>query len=800
MLTLTFASVLASAQQQFQVVPGAIPGPVVWSEGVEAFDANGDGWMDILFTNGVGFNSPQGALAPTLLINQATPGSATFIDETALRMPPGFIQQGKGLTTADIDGDGDQDIIFANAFLTQPRILINNGIGIFTDETAARFPTVNLGSFGVAAGDLDNDGDLDLVFSNVGASMAPPGALPRLFINDGAGVFTDSPAKMNGVNKVGAMQVNMVDIDNDWDLDVIIDGKSAGQHLYFNDGDANFTFDGDVLPDGSALVYETDWADLDNDNDVDGFYLSLSGFIEGTSRNNLETGILSMTGANATINGTNGNDDNEIVFLDCDNDGDLDVIVGSLSGVREKLYMNVGTLTNNSLVYQPNGFTTLGDSTLDIDVADFDQDGDYDVVTAQGESGNFLNRYYENTGAPDTLGPRIGRIESPFSIEASEVAANGLSIRAWLQDATSNNGRAFVTATLTATAMKDGIVENFQLPMNAMGGGIYGTRIHPDASNGLVGMDVTYTVEATDVMGNTTTSPTGFIRVCGTENYGPNTGANGLAITGTQPSIGLPMVISVGPGLASVPGAIGTSLFTDDFSVLGGSGLLMRPLVALLTANSDSSGMASLVIDIPPIPVIEGVRAYFQGVLADPSQPLGWRLSTGLSMRICGYAGPAPTITGLSPSSAVPGTNVTINGVDFEPGAIISVGGSSATVNSITANQINFTVPAGTGCDETVNVFNPDGQFDSVGLNPAPVINNVLFGTGPVAGGVAFVVVGQNFVPGMAATFDGVPATFNNQTSSALFINTPPANGPGAVNVVITSPLGCSVSTMYTYQ
>ena len=144
-IIVAIALATAVSAQQFVQQVGLTPGPVVWSEAVEAFDADGDGDYDIMFTNGVGFSSAQGALLPTLLINN---GSAVFTDETATRIPVGFTQQGKGICACDIDQDGDQDVVFANGFFNQPRVLVNNGAGVFTDGTVARFPVLSLNSFG----------------------------------------------------------------------------------------------------------------------------------------------------------------------------------------------------------------------------------------------------------------------------------------------------------------------------------------------------------------------------------------------------------------------------------------------------------------------------------------------------------------------------------------------------------------------------------------------------------------------------------------------------------------------------
>ncbi|MET0556015.1 MAG: VCBS repeat-containing protein [Vicinamibacteria bacterium] len=637
--------------QQFQQTP-LPPGPIVWTEAVEVFDANGDGRLDVLFGNGLGFSSAGGALAPTLLIN-TSPGVGTisFADETAARLPVGFTQQNKGLVVFDVDNDGDRDVVFANAFANQPTLLVNNGTGVFTNETATRLPAMTLNSFGGGFGDVDNDGDLDLVLADAGASaFGGVGGMARLFLNNGSGVFALAPAtQLNAANKIGSQNAQLLDVDNDFDLDVIVDGKSAGQQLYLNDGAGTFTLQATTLPAGSANTYATDFSDLDNDNDLDGVYISLSGFNEGTAQNTLtRSSTLGFTGSQTTITTPpTGQDDNDVVFLDANDDGLQDFVVGSLANNQEKLYLNAGTFAAGSFVFQGGGFTSLTDSTLDLAVGDFDQDGRYDVVTGQGESGSFQNRVYRNTGAQDTRAPRIGRVEGAAAlVPLSRIQGGGFARRAWVQDATYKRGQQFASARLDITAVKGPVTQSFSTPMRYVGGGLHRAPVEPTPDpGGRVGMDVTYRVHAVDPSANASDSAPVAFRICGAEGYGaalPNsTGFPGALVGVNDPSLGINAFSVQVTGLPA--GRAGQLIFGTAKNAAGtpfGAGIryVGGTVHRAGSVFANGSGVATVALDLTQHPFAgvaqAGLPLYFQFQYQDPNAST-INLSNALEVVFC---------------------------------------------------------------------------------------------------------------------------------------------------------------------
>src|SRR5262245_65873516 len=182
------------AAQQFTYDATALPAQNIWTDGVEIADIEGDGDNDILFANGSSYGAG-GAQAQHLFLNN---GLGTFVAAHAQLNVANF--NAKMVIAEDFDNDGDLDLMYApeGAFpaTTQvPRMLINDGTGNFTDQSATRIPAITMASFCVCAGDVDDDGDLDVVFTD-GATFGGMASQARLYLNNGSGFFTDATAAM----------------------------------------------------------------------------------------------------------------------------------------------------------------------------------------------------------------------------------------------------------------------------------------------------------------------------------------------------------------------------------------------------------------------------------------------------------------------------------------------------------------------------------------------------------------------------------------------------------------------------
>ena len=257
---------------------------------------------------------------------------------------------------------------------------------IFTDVAYAAGVDVGGSTAGGAWGDYDDDGDLDLFVANYGFENL-------LYENDGAGAFADvAPAK--GLDDNGrAVGVAWGDYDSDGDLDLIVTNGSLGANkLYRNEGTATFS---EVAGTAGVLDHTTDqtaaWGDYDNDGDLD-LYLGLHAGTDRLLRNN-GAGIYSDVAGTAMVpvNSANGHG---LAWGDYDDDGDIDLFVTNLSPDANVFYQNDGSGT---LVEVGSG-TNLADTGESYGGAwaDYDNDGDLDLYMSNGVVGT--NRLYRNNG------------------------------------------------------------------------------------------------------------------------------------------------------------------------------------------------------------------------------------------------------------------------------------------------------------------------------------------------------------------------------------------------------------------
>ncbi len=258
--------------------------PETLGSGAAFFDADSDGWIDILLINGKDW-TPRGHRTTAALYRNNHNGTFTDITQgSGLDVE----MYGIGVAVADYDNDGRDDVYITA--LEGDRLFHNEGNGKFKDVTAAS--GIKNASFGTSAAwlDYDRDGKLDLFVANyvqwtqkgdlwcsldgnVKSYCTPEsykGTSSKLFHNLGGGRFEDVTNKAGlGDPTSKSLGVTVADFDNDGWPDIFVSNDTQPNKLYHNNQNGTFTehgmsagvaFGEDGVARGAMGV---DWSDYD---------------------------------------------------------------------------------------------------------------------------------------------------------------------------------------------------------------------------------------------------------------------------------------------------------------------------------------------------------------------------------------------------------------------------------------------------------------------------------------------------------------------------------------------------------
>lgn len=461
----------SEASPLFQDALPGLPGPQpcaqtnegCYSNYVLMADLDLNGRLDLVFANGGGYYESGSAEPLVVYLNM---GEADFRQVTGPDIGD-FQGRLRQVAAGDVDDDGMLELYCPDAWGLQPDafFFFDAATGAFVDEGPERLP---LSSHAAAArfGDVDADGDLDLLLSDWGAHPPRSPGTAHLYLNDGTGHFTERlqaiPQDTNAEG-TGPIDMDLFDSDGDFDLDLLLASREGNSLLFINDGTGQFLWAQSQLPpQPGPYVYGPDVCDVDGDGDLDLWLdngsLSLK---EQLLINNGHGFFSDETSSRVPSSDNLKEDDNEVQCVDVDDDGDFDALITSLSA-QERLLINDGTGTFHLMT---DAFPSRIDASLGLDLGDLEGDGRLDAVTAQGESGAFLNRLYSALESQpiDAHPPTFRAIETQL-----EGVAPGLtSLRFAVTDrATSDIGPRLLEAHVT---LSDGT----QLPARFMGGDLF---------------------------------------------------------------------------------------------------------------------------------------------------------------------------------------------------------------------------------------------------------------------------------------------------------------------------------------
>jgi hypothetical protein len=416
--------------------------------GVALFDYDGDGRLDVFFTNGAKLEDPMPpGKTPdksdrrywNRLYRQKEDG--TFADVTEQAGLTGLPQNryDMGVAVGDYDNDGSPDLYVTS--YGGNTLYRNAGDGTFRDVTAKA--GVSGSGWSASAGffDYDNDGQLDLFVTryvewafhlNNYCGEKKPGyraychpdnyeaIASLLYRNNGDGTFTDVSARAGIAASPGkALGVAFADYDDDGHTDVYVANDSVQSQLFRNNGDGTFTELGLLVgvgfnEDGKTFAgMGVDFADYDNDGRPDVLVTDLSNeryrlfhqgrdasFQDATNSSGVGAATLAFSGWSTR-------------FLDYDNDGWKDIFVaqGHVMDTIEKTSPNLRYLQPPLLLRNQAGrFSRVTPGEVfrgewagrGAAFGDLDNDGDVDIVVGNvgqpalvlrndgGSSGNWL--------------------------------------------------------------------------------------------------------------------------------------------------------------------------------------------------------------------------------------------------------------------------------------------------------------------------------------------------------------------------------------------------------------------------
>jgi enediyne biosynthesis protein E4 len=393
-----------------------------------------------------------------------------------------------GVALFDYNNDGLLDIFFTNGAAIPSleksdssysnRLFRNNGDGTFTDVTE-KAGLQGIGySMGVAAGDYDNDGFVDLYVTGVNRN--------QLFHNNGDGTFTDVTEKAGvggfvpGLGKAWSVAAGWFDYNNDGLLDLFVmnylnynvktathcvqeglpaycspvDFLGTPNILYRNNGDGTFT---DVSEQSHISQYVGKgmglaFADYDNDGFTDIFVSNdtFENYLLHNNRDGTFTNFAPLAGVayNAYGNAIAGMGAD---FRDIDNDGRPDIFETAMFREGFPLYKNLGDGQFQD-VSSAAGLSVLTSRSTawGVGIFDFDNDGNKDLFTANSD---ILDNAMELAHRPFALTNQVFRNKGKMTFEdVSAKAGSSFSIPAPHRGAAfgdlNNDGKVDVVVTV----------------------------------------------------------------------------------------------------------------------------------------------------------------------------------------------------------------------------------------------------------------------------------------------------------------------------------------------------------------
>ncbi|MDO7876508.1 T9SS type A sorting domain-containing protein [Hymenobacter sp. ASUV-10] len=286
---------------------------------------------------------------------------------------------------ADLDNDSDLDLLVVDVINRAITVTRNLGGGTFAVPAPALVLPPNYSPQELAIGDLDNDGDLDLAISTYFSTQGGNGAI-TIGLNDGQGNFTTTaPATLSTLVGNQPLGIEVGDIDADGDLDILT-ASYAGNSVSVcrNNGSAGFTLAATVAVGDSPR--DLALGDLDSDGDLDFVTANGGGTPNASVRLNDGSGLFTAPAQGGSL--STGLQSIGVALGDVDRDGDLDALVTNPAGGSVSVCLNNGAALLTPVVPAVVLGLVPAATPFDVALGDIDGDGDLDglAVNAYGNA------------------------------------------------------------------------------------------------------------------------------------------------------------------------------------------------------------------------------------------------------------------------------------------------------------------------------------------------------------------------------------------------------------------------------
>ncbi|MBI1373590.1 MAG: tandem-95 repeat protein, partial [Phycisphaera sp.] len=517
-----------------------------------------------------------------------------------------------GTAFADLDGDGDLDVITGSPGAI--RVYFNDGAGHFTDSMQL---LVSENTYAIAAGDLDGDGDIDFVAGNDGQKS-------RIYFNDGTGYFTTSTTLFNVDDTV---EVLLPDIDGDGDLDYMVINHGGSSWVYFNDGSGGYN-NRVYVGFGSGETRGAAVGDVDNDGDLDIIEARDGGFANAVLLNDGLSNFSSSASLSTDLT-------RDVALGDVNGDGFLDLIEATVNGLVLRLNDGTGDFSTGSTSLDSN-------ATYTAVLVDIDGDGDLDIVEGNYSAANrvlFNDGSGSFTDSGQTLGTSatfalaVGDVDGDGDIDVFE-GAYGQPNTLWLNVLTTEydwNGVDTLTILMSADAVVSvdeaaGTVRftssNGFLPIGTVAptiGAGYIEFAAADIATSLVfnNDNVSFATSEASLNGvsfDSGTVTSGTITITLANSVG-DTDADDIVFNGGAISSGGAVTISTELGDVTSPGAATTDITASSLAITATSGVGVTDAIQTAVGNFEAStDTGGVFVDNTGDLTLGGVDATLTGV------------------------------------------------------------------------------------------------------------------------------------------------------------------------------------------